>query len=60
MFSDLNPLMQTLRRILIQDRHGLLADNWAGIHRSIHKMHTASGDFNAMLECLFPCVQTWK
>ena len=41
-FRRVNPLVQTFRRVGVQHRHGLLADDWPGIHARVHKMHRAT------------------
>jgi len=54
MLRRVNPLMQTFRRVVVQDRHGLLADDWSGINSGIHKMHRAACHLHAVIQRLLP------
>ena len=57
MFSNLNSLVQRFGSVVIQHRHGLLADDWAGVHARIHEMHGAAGHLHTMRQRLFPGLQ---
>ncbi len=59
-FRRMNPLMQTFRRVVVQNRNRLLVDNCAGVNARIHKMHRATGYFHAVVKRLFPRFQSWK
>ena len=60
MLCTVNPLNQTVGRIIIEHRDSLLTDDRAGIHAGVHKMHRATRHLYAVVQCLFPCFQTWK
>ena len=60
MFSGMDALMQTLRRVLVQHGHTLLADDGPGIHPRIHQMHRAACHFYPMIQRLFPAFQPGK
>ena len=52
--------MQTFRRVVVEHRHGLLADDGAGIHARVHEMHRATRHLHAVIQRLLPCFQTGK
>lgn len=54
MFCRVNALVQSFRRVVVQNRHRRLADDRAGIHSCIHEMHRATGDFHAVIQRLPP------
>ena len=60
MFRRVDALMESLDGITVQHRHGLLADDCAGIYPGIYKMHGATGDFDPMIQRLFPRRQSGK
>ena len=60
MFRGVNALVQRFRRVVIQHGHRLLADNRAGIHARINKVHGAAGDSDTMSQRLLPGRQPGK
>ena len=60
MLCLVNALVQRLRRIVIMHGNGLLADDRASVHTGVHKMHGASRDFDAVIQRLLPCFESWK
>ena len=60
MLGSLNPVMQRLRRVLVQNRDRLLADDRAGIHARIHKMHRTPRHLHAVIQRLFPGFEAGK
>lgn len=59
-FGGVDALMQTRGGVMVENGHGLLADDGAGIHAGVHKMHGAAGDFHAVVERLFPGFEPGK
>ena len=60
MFGCVNALMKGFHRVLIQNGHGLLADDGTGIHAGVDEVHGAAGHLHACVERLFPGFQTGK
>ena len=60
MLCGVNALVQAFCGVIIQNRHGLLADDRAGIHTRIHEMNRAASHFDAVIERLFPGFKTGK
>jgi hypothetical protein len=58
MFRSMDPLMQRLRRIIVHHRNRLLSDDRPGVNSGIHKMHGAASDLYAMIQRLFPGLQS--
>ena len=48
------------RGVVIEHGHGLLANDRPGVHAGIHVMHRAAGKFHAVIQRLFPGIQTRK
>ncbi len=60
MFRGVNPLVQAVRRVIVQNRHGLLRDDRPAVHAGVHEMHGAARDFHAVIQRLFPGFQPGK
>ena len=56
----MNALMKTFGRVVFQNRDSLLRKDRSRIHSSIDEMHCAPGDFDAVIEGLFPGLQPGK
>ena len=56
----MDALVQAFRRVGCQYWDSLLSDNRSCIDPGINKMHRAAGDFNAIIEGLFPGLQPGK
>jgi len=59
-FGGVDALMQARGGVMVENGYGLLADDGAGIHAGVHKMHGAAGDFHAVVERLFPGFESGK
>ena len=57
MLGGMDALMERFRRVIIQHRHRLLADDWPPIHAGIHKMNRAAGDLYPVIQRLLPGLQ---
>lgn len=56
----LDPLMEGFSGIVIQDRHGTLTDDGAGIDTGVDEVDGTAGCFDAVVEGLFPGRDAWK
>src|SRR6266853_2381649 len=56
----LYPLVQDRGGILRQDWHGFLREDRAAINPLVDQVDGAAGHFHAVIERLFPGLQTWK
>jgi len=59
-FRRVNPRVQTFRRVVIQNRHGLLADDRPGINARVHEMHRAARNLHAVIQRLLPRFESGK
>ena len=44
--------------VVVMNRDGLLGDDGAGVDALIDEMDGAAGDFHAVIEGLFPCLES--
>ena len=51
---------KALRGVIVEHRNRTLHHDRAVVHRLIHKMDSASGNFGAVLQRLGLCIEPWK
>jgi len=60
MFGPLDSGVQTVRRIVVQNGHDFLCDDWSRIHSLVHEMDCAAGELYPVIERLLPRFQPRK
>lgn len=57
MLGGVDALVEGFGGVVVQDGHGLLADDGAGVDTGVHEMDGAASGFHAGIECLSPGFQ---
>lgn len=52
--GHLDPFVEGGGGVAVEDRHGALGEDRAGIDALVHEVDRAAGDFDAIVEGLFP------
>ena len=58
--GGMNALVQAFGRVVIENGDALLPDDGTSVHAGIHEMNGAAGDFDAVVEGLFPGFEAGK
>jgi hypothetical protein len=59
-FLLLDSIVECGRGVVVEDRDGLLDEDGTGIDPFVDEVHCATGDFDAMIQRLFPGIQPGK